>query len=592
MSTNAVVDPRPVPVVGAPSRPGKQRHGFASAGLLLLVAIATVLLVYPAAMLALGAFQSGPPGLATGFTFANIASFFTTAPIWAAITNSLSLAAASTALGMVLALALAYLALRTNAPLRHTVGPAMLLIFATPPLFYALGYSLLGNQYSGLVNTAAKALLRIEQPLVDVETWSGLLWVMTLRSTAFIYLFIAGPVAALDRTHEDAAYVAGSGVFATALKVNLGILMPAITGSAILAFLAGLQTFDTALVIAEPAKIRVIATEVFDLVMGSSPPRYDLASTLSLFLFVIVLGLVAAQNRLLGARSFTTLGGKAGGAQPRALRQGRVFAGLFIGFFLLVALLLPFAALLLASVQPFPGVYGKLTLVHYARAIADPEVWTAVKISASIAGVVGVAGMAFAMLLAMSLRTAPKAVGSYVRFALLLPRAMPGIVMGLAITWAYVSVPGLRALYGTIYILIIALLVVVVPFTLQAARASLAQVGRDLEEAALVSGASTGRMVMTVLVPLIAPAFAYGWFMAAVIVIGTLDIPLLLAPPTLPTLAAVIYTLNASGSIGTAAALLICVLVILTGIGAAGWIALKALASARRGQVAVPGDRS
>lgn len=546
----------------------------------LYYALITVLLIYPALMLAWGTFHSGPPGAATSFTLRNLGSFLHDEPIWRAIRNSIFLATVTTMAGMLLALGLAYAAQRTDALFRTLITPAMVLTFATPPLFYALGYSLLANKYNGLLNIGMRSLLGINEPIVNIESWSGISLVMSLRSTAFIYLFVAGPIAALNRTHEDASYISGAGPIRTAIMINVGILMPAITGAAILAFLAGIQTFDTALIIADPAGIRVIATQVFTMLLAQVPPDYGVASALSMFLFLIVFLLVVIQNRLLAGRSFVTREGKATSAERTALGAWRYAFGAFIMTYLIIDLFLPMSALAISSFQPFPGVFGRLTTVHYVRAFTAPGIWDAIWTTVILSVSVGGAAMALAVLIVVVSRKAGIFGAGYLRFAVLLPKAMPGVVMALAITWAYVSLPGLRLIYGTIWIMFLALIVVVVPFTLQAAQSAIAQVGRDLSEASLVSGASRFVMVRTILVPLIAPSIIYGWFIAAVIVAGTLDIPLLLASPGLATLAAKIYELNFSGSIGDAAALLVALLAFLSLLALCG-LAMGRLAFSR-----------
>lgn len=546
----------------------------------LYYALITILLVYPALMLMWGAFHSGAPGTAAAFTLGNITAFLNDKPIWHAIRNSIVLATITTVAGMVLALGLAYAAQRTNAPLRTLISPAMVLTFATPPLFYALGYSLLANRYNGLLNLGLNFLLGDRAPAVDIESWWGISFVMTLRSTAFIYLFVVGPIAALNRAHEDASRISGAGPIRTAVTIDLGVLMPAVTGAAILAFLAGLQTFDTALIIADPAGIRVIATQVFNMLLGQVPPAYGVASALSLFLFLIVLLLVAIQTRVLSRGTFTTREGKAANAERTDLGAWRLLSGCLIFAYLVIDLLLPMSALIISSFQPFPGVFGHPTTVHYWRAFSDPGIWNAIWTTFALAIGVGGAAMALSLLIVLNGRRASAFGTGYVRFAVLLPRAMPGIVMALAITWAYVSLPGLRLIYGTIWIMALALIVVVMPFTLQATQAAIAQISRDLEEASLVAGASRFTMVRTIVVPLIAPSFIYGWFVAAVVVVGTLDIPLLLASPGLVTLAAKIYELNFSGAIGDAAALLVSLLAFVAAVAGLGALARRLMLGA------------
>ena len=73
---------------------------------------------------------------------------------------------------------------------------------------------------------------------------------------------------------------------------------------------------------------------------------------------------------------------------------------------------------------------------------------------------------------------------------------MPGIVLGLAMLWAYMSVPGLKSLYGTPWLLMLGQIVTVIPIGVRVMSSALRQVNRELEEAAQVHGAAWWQMMI------------------------------------------------------------------------------------------------
>lgn len=132
--------------------------------------------------------------------------------------------------------------------------------------------------------------------------------------------------------------------------------------------------------------------------------------------------------------------------------------------------------------------------------------------------------------------------------------AVPGITLSLGIIWAYLSVPGLKSLYGTQWIVLLALIVGTTPIASRAVGGSIAQVARELEEAARTSGASALRATAGILVRLIAPSFAVSWLLSGIVASGNLDIPILLASSNNQTVPLLAYDLYDNGSLSQAAA--------------------------------------
>jgi len=564
---------------------GRWRRRF---WLMPVLALVVVLLLWPAAMLAVGAFRTSPPGMPGQWSWRAFAALASQDGIWTAARNSAVLAVTTTALALLLAPAFAFLSQRTGIRLRRVITPMMMIVFATPSLFYAMAYSLMGNRFNGYANALLRILMGDEAPVFDVESWAGLLGVTTLRATAFIYLFIAPAFAALDRAHEDASLVSGRGKAGTFLRVSLPILAPAITGAAILGLVAGLHAFDTVLILGEPAGIRVLATEIYDMLVHAYPPAYAEASLVSLLLVLLVGALCIAQFLLLGRRGYVTVTGRQGARRPHDLGGWRWLAGGLVCVYFVLGVAAPFGALVYGAFQPFPGVHGALTWLHFERVFTRPGVLQAVWTTGLLAVGVGALAMVFGVALALANTHLGPRGRTFVRFAALVPYAMPGIVAALAVTWAYVSVPGLRQIYGTPWMLVVAFIVVVMPFAMQAAQAAVAQLSPDLAAAARVSGASALRANVGIVGRLILPSFLAGWFFVAIIIAGNLDVPLLLGTPTLSTVASQIFILQSQGQMGDAAALVVSSIFGVLLLGPAALLLRRAV-RARRSRLRSPG---
>lgn len=514
----------------------------------------------PLLMLMVGAWRSAPPGQGGGWTSQAWSLVFHDAGLLEALFNSLLISLLNLLLAVPLAAALAFISQRTDCPARQWVTPAMLVMFAMPSLFYAMGFALLANPYTGLINALAQVL---GLPLrVNIESWAGLALTNTFRCVAFSYLFMLGPFRALSVDQEEASLVCGRGTWGTFWRVSLPALLPALGGAAIFAIIGGLEVFDLALIIGVPAGISVLAVRIFELLSNSASPQYGAASVLSLGLVAVVGVLVLIQAQLAGRKGFVSIAGKGNTYRLISLGRARLPVALLVWGYLWVAQMLPIGALVFSSFQPFPGVFGALSLRHYTAVLSNPEIGNAFATTLALALGTGLVTALVGLLIAELERSLSGAMARGVRFFAMVPMAMPGVVTALAITWAYVSLPGLRALYGTFWMMLLALVVAMTPLAVQMGQAALAQISPQLQEAAQVSGASRTRAWLRITLRLSLPSFLVSAYLAAVAVCGSLDIPLILGGPGLNTLSTTIYTLNTRGQVGQACALL-CLLFLL-----------------------------
>jgi len=546
-----------------------------------LLLVVGLLLVWPLIMLAAGSFRTAPPGFVADWSTAAWRQAFDNPATLQAIRNSVIIALVSTTVATAFAAGLAFLSERSDAPLRRWITPAMVLAFATPGLFYAIGFGLVANPYTGFLNTLVQVITGTNWTPLDIETWPGLLAVVTLKKTAVIYLFLIGPFRALDPSHDEASLMAGAGPLATFLRIDIPILAPALTGAVLLGVVSGLQTFDMALVLGWPFDLQVIATRIFQFVNEGATPQYDKASVLSLALLAVVAGLSLAQARILGRRSFVTVGGKSRAGARMALGRGRLVAAVLIALYLLVGVALPVGSVLLSSFQPFPGVYSGFSFQSYVDVALIPRLWDSLKLTLLLAFGTGLAAMALAFLVVQGGRWAGPRAAAWLKFATFIPLAMPGVVTALAIGWAFLSLPGLKHLYGTAELVAVALVVCAMPFAVQAIQAGASQIAPELHEAAAVAGAPPHRVLFDVAFRLLIPSFLIGWFMTAVLATGNLEVPLLLKSPGEQPVSAVIYDLNARGEFSAACALLTVTLIVKALIALAGYAGFRAFRNLR-----------
>ncbi|HEY4615792.1 MAG TPA: iron ABC transporter permease [Citricoccus sp.] len=537
----------------------------ASPALLVFLLFIAAFFGYPLLMLLYGAFRSGQPGTSGDFGLSGFVDAYGDPATWETLWASVVYAVGVQAIGIIGGFAFAWFATRTNVPGARLITITMVTIFAIPTLFFAISWGMLTSPtglLTSVLGTDADGSARF-----DAYSWAGLILVSGLKGVAVMYLLLMGPVRALNRSMEEAALLSGANRLRLFLDINVPILLPTLSGLAILGFVNSLGQLDVALILGVPAGIYVFPTQIYDF-LATTPIRYDSASALALLLIAIIYLLVMVRSKALGNRNFITVTGKAYRLEKEDIGAWKWLGlGLFV-LYTAIALVLPLVQLVIGSFQPILGVTG-FTLKHYLDLFSTPNVLRALQNTFFVGILAGFFATALAVVIsyvALRSKTRLAKLPELIVWAVV---AVPGIVLALAITWAYLSVPGLKDLYGSIWIVLIALIIVVTPIAQRATSGPVGQLGVELEESARVSGASAPRMVTTIVVPLIGPTFLASWFITGVMAAGSLDIPILLSSTKTETVSLLVYNYYTQLGNGSRAAALLLVLLALLALGGA-----------------------
>jgi iron(III) transport system permease protein len=148
----------------------------------------------------------------------------------------------------------------------------------------------------------------------------------------------------------------------------------------------------------------------------------------------------------------------------------------------------------------------------------------------------------------------------------MLPRAMPGVVAGLAIFWIFLFVTPLNPLRATLVSVWIAYTLVWLAYGLRLVQSSLLQVAPELEEAARVVGASEGRTLRYVTLPLIKNGMIAAWLLILLIFVREYSTAVYLLGPGTEVIGSLVVSRWGSGAVDLVTALS-CVNVVLITVG-------------------------
>lgn len=550
---------RAAPELQAPS--GRMRRVAGRIGWTVFIVALAVVFIYPVLMLFFGAVNDGLPGSSNkGWSLAKFFAAWTADSTYVTLMNSLIIAVAGTVVAVLIGALFAWITTSTNVPGRKALTPIMILSMLLPPLFYGFGWIMLANKQTGLLNLALQNWFGIHGSPFNVESWTGLILLSGLGFSPFTYLLLVGAFQNRDQTLDEASRVSGASMLRTLFKVTLPSIAPALTGVVTLTVVLNLQSFDVPQLIGRPAGIFVFSTEIYRRIYDFSPSDYGSAYSLSIMILVVIVILFIVQKLVLGNRNYSTLSGKGFRREPQQLGGSRFVLTVLIALYAVINLVLPAGAVLLGSLQPVFGVFGRLTLANFIAVFESSDLMDSLWLTAQLSVFGGLIAMGIALLTSYVVLRRRGFLRGFTSLAVWMPWAMPGIVLALAYLWIVLSVPALSELYGTAWLMLIVLIIATIPLVSRIAEGALAQISPELEEAARISGAGPTRVFVGIVLRLVIASFGAGWFLSALFISGNLAVPAMLASPIAKPVASTAYELFASGETSEAAALFLIIL--------------------------------
>ena len=499
---------------------------------------------------------------------------FTDPDFWEALRNTVVFAAGMAGVATPLGAGLAFLFTRTDLPGRSWLEPFVLVPMFISSIVLAFGYTVAVGP-TGFLSLWVKHL-------IGFVPWSiyglpGLIVIGGLSHVPYVYLYLSSAMRNLPSDLEEAARTAGAPVWRVALDVTLPLVLPALVFSVALNILLAFESFGLPLVLGDPSGITVLTTYLYKLTTLLGTPSYHLMAAVCVILLAITFPLVWIQRRLLArARRFAALGGKGARATPLPLgRAGKTVAMGAILFWLFVSVAVPVGGITLRAFVRNWGegvdLFAQLTTANFEQ-LFDVEALTRGILNTILLGIVGgaIAILVYLLIALANHRWDSRAGSGLLDYLVLLPRALPGLVIGLAFFWVFLFVPFLTFIRPTLFSLLIAYIVVGLSYGLRLIQATLLQVAPELEESARTTGATIGQTWRDILVPIIRPGLVGAWVLIMVIFLREYSTGVYLMSAGTEVIGSLIVSLLASGAIDLIAALaFISVILTLAGLAAA-----------------------
>ena len=462
-------------------------------------------LVVPVVNVIYVAFQDPNTG---ALTLINFVDFFRNSLFQESAVNSIYVALMAVVLASVFALPLSYFTTRFHfggAILIQTLGVLPLIM---PPFVGAVAMLLLLGE-NGSVNLLLDEWFGFTIPFM--EGLNGVILVESIHYFPFILMNLSASLNSIDRSMEESAQNLGASGVRLFRRIVFPLAMPGYVAGASLVFLKVFDDIGTPLLLninnmlAPQAYLRIASIGISD------PMGYVISVILVIFsLLALWISLLALRGK-----DYATVQKGGGGLMKRDLRPWEKTGCYAVVVFILLLVLSPhfgLAILSLGTVWSFSVMPDAYTFSHYMRVVSESsEFITNTLLYAGLAAGIDVLfGTAIAYIV---LRT--NLVGrKWLDYAAMGAVAIPGVVLGIGYlrTFYAFNVPIIdKPLASWWVIIVVALAIRRLPYALRACVAALQQLSVMLEEAAENLGATKGRTIYRVVVPLMSGGIVAGF---------------------------------------------------------------------------------
>ena len=514
-------------------------------GLLLLIGLPTIYVL-------LGAIARNPLDLGEGFSFSTLAKVYTSPDVltslWQTIAVSLVAGVLATGVGAVIAWVLSRVRIAHRALLETIVVAPLFL----SPLVGTIAWQALASPRSGILNylladAGAPGWLRL-----NIDSVPGIVFVLAINYVPYGYLFVSAVLQNMDSSLEEASYMCGHGVFATARKVLAPLLRAGLLSSVLFISILASGEFSVPSILGASTHYRPLSVRVYSAVYDY-PQDYPRAGAIAtMMVLVSLLALYLYRRAMRDGRRFVTVGGKAFGVRRIDPGRARIAIRAFIGLYVFVAIVLPYASLLLIVFSKYRT--GDLSDLHFTldnvtQVLGSEDVQRAIVNTIVIAISVPLACVLIGLIVVYCTDRLKMPGGGLANYIATAPLAISGIVFGTGVLVAYIR----TGIYGTVWLIALALVAHYVAHAVRIIGNGFGQIDTSLEEAARMNGAGRGRVLRTVGAPLIKPSLASAALLIYVFSVREVNTTVVLYSPTSLVLSVLAWNYLSDGSFAHAA---------------------------------------
>ena len=468
--------------------------------------------------------------------------------LYGPLINTLVTGAVSTVLALSTGGILAWCVVRSDMPGKRWLQPILTLPYIIPSFAIALAWeTIFRSPKVGGQPGLYEAFLGVGPPEWISYGTIPISITLAIHYFPFAYLLVAGALATIDSQMEESALISGAGRLTILRRITFPVVAPAFVAAFILTFGKTIGQFALPFLLGAPVQFHTVATMVYaTLALGLD----SLAYVLAVVLIAISLVAIWLSNRFVNKKSarFETISGKGFRSREVALRQWRWPVFVAVALFGFTVGILPLILLAVQSVMLIDGFFGLENLTwHFWIGGSNPDIafgepgvfnnnnilgatWNTLKLAFLSAVIASVLGLIIAYII---VRRSDNPLARALDHIAFIPFLFPTIAFGAMYLTLFAEPVGpIPALYGTFTLLVLISVVSRLPYSVKTGVTAVTQIGKELEEAAELAGASWSMRFRRVVMPLASAGLTSGMMVSFVGVMRELSLIILLITPS------------------------------------------------------------
>ena len=522
----------------------KKKADFWVVASLLVMALYILFMVYPMIKVM---YQALLDPSTKQLSLVNFRKFFTTPYYSTTLVHSFKVAVAVAFFSLLVGIPLAYLYNMYQIRGKKLIQMLIILSSMSAPFIGAYSWILLfGN--SGVVT---KWLQGLGIQIGSIYGFKGIVIVLVTKMYPLVFLYLSGAIKNIDSSLLEASANMGRTGFKRFATVVLPLCMPSILAAALMVFMRALADFGTAMMIGQG--YMTFPLVIYNEFVGEVGVNKNFASAVSVI--AIVITLIVFLIQAWATRKTTFSMSAMHHIEPKKPGiLGSVFINLYIWLVIAVSTIPNLYLVYLSfrntskSGNAFVDGYS-LNSYKYVFNNMGSSIWNTIRICGSALVLI----IIIAILISYLTVRRPNAINKTIDTMSMVPYIIPGAVIGIALIMSFNNPK--FPLVGTAWIIIIAMCIRRIPYTIRSSVAILGQIPMSIDEASESLGANKLKTLIKVTVPMMLNGIFAGAIMSWVTLITELSSSVLLYSYKTMTLNIAVYVMVAKGSDGRACAM-------------------------------------
>lgn len=481
-----------------------------------------------------------------GFTLEYLAKFFSKPYYTDTLINSIKVSSLATILTLIIGVPLAYFYNMYEIKGKTLIQVVVILCSMSAPFIGAYSWILLLGR-NGLITNLILSITGVR--IGSIYGFNGILLVLSLQLFPLVFLYVSGALKNIDNSLLEASENMGVTGIKRFFKVIIPLCMPTILAATLLVFMRAFADFGTPLLIGEG--YRTFPVEIYNQYFGEVGTNHNFGAAIS----VIAIGITAMiflLQRFVNSKFQFTMNA----LHPVERKQAKGMFNILIHAFTYITVGIAFAPQAYVIYTSFQNTSGKLFVEGYSLKSyyeAFDRMGSAIQNTFIIGGIALVLIILLAILISYLVVRRNNQLNKLIDTLSMVPYIIPGSVVGIALVIAFNTKP--LVLTGTAVIMVVALIIRRIPYTIRSSVAILQQIPITIEEAAISLGSSKMKAFFKVTVPMMGNGILSGAILSWVTIITELSTAIILYNLKTITLTLAIYTYVSRGNYGIAAAL-------------------------------------